>query len=81
METFLKEIAKRLEEKHAGNLDQIMVVFNNHRSGSFFRNYYTEKSRNEGKSFYYPKILGIDDLVSQLGGLEIIPNELLSQEL
>lgn len=81
METFLKEIAKRLEEKHAGNLDQIMVVFNNHRSGSFFRNYYTEKSRNEGKSFYYPKILGIDDLVSQLGGLEIIPNELLLFEL
>ena len=78
MESFLTEIAQTLVAEHPDDLDQVMVVFNNRRSGLFLRRQFSVMGE---KPFFLPKIVGIDDLISELGNLEIVPNEFLLFEL
>lgn len=78
METFLTEVARRLVAEHPHDLDQVTVVFNNQRSGLFLRRQFASM---EGKPFFLPRIIGIDDLIADLGKLEIVPNEFLLFEL
>lgn len=78
METFLSEVAQQLRKEHPQNLDKVIVVFNNRRSGLFLRRQFAQM---EGASFFLPRIIGINELVSELGGLEIVPNEFLLFEL
>lgn len=78
METFLAEVAKRLKNNHPNDLDQVTVVFNNRRSGLFLRRQFAAMS---DKPFFLPKIIGIDELIADLGELEIVPNEFLLFEL
>lgn len=78
MNTFLTEIARRLRDEHPHDLDRVTVVFNNRRSGLFLRRQF---ARLGDAPFFLPRILGIDELVAQLGGLEIVPNELLLFDL
>lgn len=78
METFLAEVARTLRADHPTDLDQVTVVFNNRRSGLFLRRQFASMS---DKPFFLPQIIGIDELISELGGLEIVPNEFLLFEL
>lgn len=78
METFLAEIAQRLRTEHPTDLDNVTVVFNNRRSGLFLRRQFANM---DSDPFFLPKIIGIDDLIADLGGLKIVPNEFLLFEL
>ena len=78
METFLEEVAQQLRKNHPHNLDQVTVIFNNRRSGLFLRRHFASM---EGQPFFLPRIIGIDELISELGGLTIVPNEYLLFEL
>ena len=78
METFLAEVAQRLRSEHPHDLDRVTVIFNNRRSGLFLRRQFAAM---EGQPFFLPHIIGIDELISELGGLSIIPNEYLLFEL
>lgn len=78
METFLAEVARTLREKHPQDLDKVTVVFNNQRSGLFLRRQFADM---QGGPFFLPRIIGIDELISEIGNLEIVPNEFLLFEL
>ena len=78
METFLAEVAQRLRNEHPHDMNQVTVIFNNRRSGIFLRRQFASM---EGQPFFLPRIIGIDELISELGGLTIIPNEYLLFEL
>ena len=78
MESFLATVARRLRAAHPTDLEQVLVVFNNRRSGLFLRQQFTEQDDNP---FFLPQIIGIDDLVARLGCMEIVPNEFLLFEL
>ena len=78
METFLSDVARDLRQRHPHDLDRVTVVFNNRRSGLFLRRQFAGMSDTP---FFLPRIVGFDDLVADLGGLEIVPNELLLFEL
>lgn len=78
METFLAEVANILLSEHPDNLDQVTVIFNNRRSGLFLRR---QLASIKSAPFFLPQIIGFDDLISQLGELEIVPNEFLLFEL
>lgn len=78
MEPFLKQVAHRIAEENPQGMDGVAVVFNNWRSGLFLRQQFAQM---EKPSFFLPQILGIDDLVSQLSDLQIIPHEFLMFEL
>lgn len=78
METFLNEVARRIRKENPDGMDKTIVVFNNRRSGLFLNRQFTQM---DGNAFFLPRIIGIDQLVSELGGLEIVPNEFLLFEL
>lgn len=78
METFLHEIAQRLLDRHASDLSRVCVVFNNRRSGLFLRDCLREKCSG---TFFLPITMGMDDLVHEICGLEIVPKEYLLYEL
>lgn len=78
METFLTEVAHALLNEHPDDLDQVTVVFNNQRSGLFLRRQFASMCE---KPLFLPRIIGIDELIAELGGLEIVPNEFLLFEL
>ena len=78
MESFLAEVARDLRQRHPHDLDRVTVVFNNRRSGLFLRRQFAGMSDTP---FFLPRIVGFDDLVADLGGLETVPNELLLFEL
>lgn len=78
METFLAEVAQRLMTEHPDDLDNVTVVFNNRRSGLFLRR---QLASIERRPHFLPKIIGFDELVAELGGFNILPNELLLFEL
>lgn len=78
MEPFLKQVAQRIVDENPQGMNDIAVVFNNWRSGLFLRRQFTKM---EDRTFFLPQILGIDDLVSQLSNLQIIPHEFLMFEL
>lgn len=77
MDTFLKQIAHRIVTEHPQDTDQVLVVFNNNRSKRFF----IKQFDTLGQASFLPQIMTIDELISQLGGLEIVANEFLLFEL
>ena len=77
MDTFLKQIALRIVNEHPQDTDQVLVVFNNNRSKRFF----IKQFDTLGKATFLPQIMTIDELISQLGGLEIVSKEFLLFEL
>ena len=74
METFLHSVAQRIWDEHRQDIDRIVVVFNNRRAGLFLQNQILTLS---DKPFFMPRIIGIDELVSQLGNTKIAPHEFL----
>lgn len=81
MDTFLKQVASRIQREHPRDTDRVLVVFNNHRSELFLRRAFEQISAENGAAFFLPQITVIDDLVAQLGGLKIVPNEFLLFQL
>ena len=77
MDTFLKQIARRIVDEHPRDTDEVLVVFNNNRSKRFF----TKQFTSLGRASFLPQVMAIDDFIAQLGGLEIVPNEFLLFEL
>lgn len=78
MEPFLNECIKRIAEEQQGDLGDVTLVFNNQRPALFVKQYMQELF---GNSFFLPKTIVFDDLVAELGCVEILPNEFLLFEL
>ena len=78
METFLHEIARQLLQQHGSDMSHVCVVFNNRRPGLFLRNCLRAMGP---ESFFLPVTLGMDDIVHDICGLEIVPKEFLLFEL
>ena len=81
MDTYLRQVASRILREHPRNTDRVLVVFNNHRPELFLCRAFEQLSAENGSTFFLPQITVIDDLVAQLGGLRIIPNEFLLFQL
>lgn len=77
MDTFLKQLALRIIDDHPTDTDEVLVVFNNNRSKRFF----TKQFEGLGRPTFLPRVMTIDELIGELGGLEIVPNEFLLFEL
>lgn len=80
METFLHEVAQRILRDNPDNLDQVLVVFNNRRPSLFLRRELAAQGESR-KAFFLPHIVGIDELISDMSSLKIIPKEFLLFEL
>ena len=78
MQSFLHSVAQRIWNEHRQDLDRVLVVFNNRRAGLFLQK---EMLTLDDKPFFLPQIIGIDDLVSELGKMRIAPHEFLLFEL
>lgn len=76
--SFLANVAKQIFDNHPDGFDKVLVVFNNRRAGLFLQR---ELQQLGDKPFFLPRIIGIDDLVKELGGLNIVPHEFLLFEL
>ena len=77
MTPFLRQIARRIATDHPRDTDRVLVVMNNRRSVRFFKKQY----EHLGHAAFLPQTMTIDDLIAQLSGLEIVPNEFLLFEL
>lgn len=77
MDSFLRQVARRIADAHPKDTDRVLVVFNNRRSLRFFQRQFTTL----GRTMFLPRAIAIDDLVADLGGLKIVPNEFLLFEL
>ena len=77
MDSFLRQVARRVADTHPRDTDRVLVVFNNRRSLRFFQRQFATL----GRTMFLPRTLAIDDLVAELGGLETVPNEFLLFEL
>ena len=77
MDNFLKQVARRIADEHPNDTDRTLVVFNNRRSLRFFQQQFAQL----GRTMFLPRTMAIDDLIADLGGLEIVPNEFLLFEL
>ncbi|MBQ6046397.1 MAG: PD-(D/E)XK nuclease family protein [Bacteroidales bacterium] len=79
MEPFLKTIARKIcEQQDVKNLDKVTVVFNNRRPFLYMRSYLNELIPH---THFEPRMIGFDDMIVQLGDLEITKNEFLLFEL
>ena len=78
MDSFLHQIAQHLWNRHHGHMDEVLVVFNNRRAGRFLTE---ELIGMDSRPFFLPRIIGIDDLINELGMLQIAPQELMLFEL
>ena len=77
MESFLRQVARRIADAHPRDTDRVLVVFNNRRSLRFFQRQFVSL----GRTMFLPRTMAIDDLVAEIGGLKIVPNEFLLFEL
>lgn len=77
MDSFLLQVARRIADAHPHDTDRVLVVFNNRRSLRFFQRQFTHL----GRTLFLPHTISIDDLIADLGGLKIVPNEFLLFEL
>lgn len=77
MDTFLRQIARRIADTHPKDTDRVLVVMNNRRSVRFFQRQFN----GLGRPMFLPTTTVIDDLVAELSGLEVVPNEFLLFEL
>lgn len=76
--SFLSNVARQIVNDHPNGCDDVLVVFNNRRAGLFLQR---EMQTLGDKPFFLPRIIGIDDLIRELGGLRIVPHEFLLFEL
>jgi len=77
MDSFLRQVARRIAATHPKDTDRVLVVFNNRRSLRFFQRQFTAL----GRTMFLPHTMAIDDVIAELGGLKIVPKEFLLFEL
>lgn len=80
MQSFLAEVAATLLAEHPNDLDRVTVVFNNRRSGLFLRQHLLSQGPAD-RPFFLPRTVGMDNLVQELGGLQVVDNQRLLFEL
>ncbi|MGV8092621.1 MAG: PD-(D/E)XK nuclease family protein [Mangrovibacterium sp.] len=68
MNPFLKQVATFIYQQYGENIDRVAVVFPGRRSGVFFNAYLNDLV---GKPILGPEVLTINELISQLSGLQI----------
>jgi len=68
MNPFLKQVAVFLYQRYGDDINRISVVFPGRRSGLFFNAYLNELVR---KPVLGPGVITIDELISQLSGMQI----------
>ena len=68
MNPFLKQVATFLHQQYGENINRVAVVFPGRRSGIFFNAYLNDLV---GKPTLGPEVLTINELISQLSGLQI----------
>lgn len=78
MDTFLGTVAQRILHEHPTDMGEVTVIFNNRRAGLFLRRQFAQLQHT---STFLPRIIGIDDLIGELGGLQITPHEFLLFDL
>lgn len=76
--SFIQEVAQRLLREHPHDMDKVLVVFNNRRPSLFLRR---ELAKADIPAFFLPNVVGMDELITMLGGAQIIPNEFILFEL
>lgn len=72
MKSFLEEVAEKILNAGHKDLTQIRIVFNNRRSGIFLKK---EMSKIGGRAMFIPKIMGMNELVEEISGVEVIGHE------
>ena len=75
---FLEKVADFLLKFTKQELSDTVVVFPNHRSTVFLKNYIREK---KSESFWFPEMMTIDDLLVSLSGLTILDPLVIDFEL
>lgn len=78
MKSFLEQQLDRIMAEQSNHLERVTIVFNNKRPARFLKQYIANRC---GSAYFLPNIIGFDDLVAELGNLEIVPNEFLIFEL
>ena len=81
MKPFLRQVAEQILRENPEHTEQVLVVFNNHRSELFLKHHFKQISTETGQTFFLPQTMVIDDLVQQMSGLEVVPPEFLLFEL
>lgn len=77
MVPFLQQVAQRIADEYPHDTDRVLVVFNNNRSKRFFLNQF----KRMGRPIFLPTLKTVDELVADLGDLEVVPSEFLLFEL
>ena len=78
----MKESLRRIMAEHPEGLGDVTLVFNNRRPAMFAKQYMRDLMRDlSADSFFMPNTMVFDDLVEELGNVEILPNEFLLFEL
>ena len=77
MDSFLLSVARRIAEAHPNDTDRTLVVVNNRRSMRFFQRQFLTL----GRTMFLPRTMVIDELIAELGGMEVVPSEFLLFEL
>lgn len=77
MDTFLGRVAHTIASRYPHDTDGVLVVFNNNRS----KRQFLRQFEGMGQAMFLPKVATIDEVVSDLGKLEIVPGEFLLFEL
>lgn len=78
MKSFLEETAETLVKKYGNDLSQISIIFNNRRSGIYFKR--SLEAAVNGACFL-PQIISMDDYIQKVSGMTIVPHEYLLFEL
>ncbi len=68
MEPFLKQIAAFLYHRHGDDINRVSVIFPGRRSGVFFNAYLNELVE---KPVLGPEVITINELISQMSGMQI----------
>ncbi len=80
MAKFLQEVARQILHDNPADLDRIAVVFNNRRPSLFLRKELIRLNRDK-EAFLLPRMMGFDDLVSDMSDRQLVPSEFLLFDL
>ncbi len=80
MTKFLQEVAQQILRDNPADMDRVAVVFNNRRPSLFLRKELIRLHQNQ-EAFLLPRMMGIDDLVSDMSDWQLVPSEFLLFDL
>ncbi len=80
MVKFLQEVAQQILRDNPTDMDKVAVVFNNRRPSLFLRKELIRLNQDK-EAFLLPRMMGIDDLVSDMCDWQLVPSEFLLFDL